>query len=197
MANAQLSELEAVNMMLRALALTPLATLEDAGDADSATAKEKLYEVSRAVQAEGWHFNSEKSVVFIPDATTGEIEVPENVLFIDASGRFKNPTLRGRKLYDLDNRTYAWTENLLTTVVYLLDWDTLPFQAQNYIAKRAARELQDARIGDPSLRESLYADEVAALGGLNALENRTADLNIFEMPALAESQRRRRNFLAY
>ena len=54
------TELEAVNTILECIGEQPTATLEVPGISEVALARQLLHNVSRAVQSEGFSFNSEE-----------------------------------------------------------------------------------------------------------------------------------------
>ena len=99
--NSQL-ELPAVNQILQSCGQAPVTTL-DQTNPDVAIAYQTLLEVSREVQAEGWSFNKEFHYVMVRN-TDNQIEIPNNMLQIDATDNAANVELdvirRSGKLYD-------------------------------------------------------------------------------------------------
>ena len=69
--------LAAVNTIISNIGQSPVASLET-GNPLVEIAEGILHEVSRAVQAEGWLFNTELHYTFTPNETTGEIAMPTN-----------------------------------------------------------------------------------------------------------------------
>jgi hypothetical protein len=121
-------ELEAVNDMLSAIGESPVATLDDP-PADAEVAIRLLRMESRALQAEGWHFNTSTEVKLLPNGS-GEFELPANTLKVDTSGCSANLDLvnRGGKLYDPRKQTFVLTGLTSVTVdmVLLLDFEVDP-----------------------------------------------------------------------
>ena len=58
-----MTELEAVNVLLTTIGEAPVNTLTGNQVTDVTIANQVLTEVSREVQAQGWHFNTEDKVV--------------------------------------------------------------------------------------------------------------------------------------
>lgn len=141
------TELEAINEMLRAIGEAPVSTI-DTGNSDVTTALDLLRSHSRRVQALGWHFNTERETIIIPDGN-GYLNVPSNALKIDASGysAYQDVIQRGTKLYDKENKTFVFTESLTVDIVVGLDWDELPESARAHIIALAGLEFVDTDIG--------------------------------------------------
>ena len=62
-----MTELEAVNVLLTTIGETPVNTLTGNQVTDVTIAKQVLNEISREVQAQGWHFNTEDGVELMPN----------------------------------------------------------------------------------------------------------------------------------
>ena len=163
MAGTRTTELQAVNTMLSAVGEPPINNLEGNKNADAAIARNILTEISREVQAMGWHFNTQDKVNFNPHPTTKEIELPESVMRIDldqtnSTSDSRDVTQRGPKLFDRTNNTYEFDSKVVAKVTYVLDWDELPEPVRGF-----SRE-----------------DEVRALSLLKEFEGDTADTSIFD-----------------
>ena len=88
--NSQL-ELPAVNQILQSCGQAPVTTL-DQTNPDVAIAYQTLLEVSREVQSEGWSFNKEFHYLMVRN-TDNQIEIPNNMLQIDATDNAANVEL--------------------------------------------------------------------------------------------------------
>lgn len=174
------SELNAVNTMLSYLGSPPVASLTSNANADALIAKQILNEVSREVQSEGWHWNSEEGKEYALNVDD-EIEIPDNVLRLDYKNRLNDYIERNGRLYNRKTRTYTFTDAVALDVVYLLEWSDLPEPARNYIMHRAASQLllrldrdggmiQAARQGEAESRVRLERYE-ASVGDHNILNN--------------------------
>jgi hypothetical protein len=102
----------------------------DSTNPEISLAESILDSVSREVQGEGWHFNTEINYPFTPDVN-GHITVPSNVLQLSdnkTSNLQKYQTvLRDGKLYDKVYHTYVFddSEPVLCDVVWFIDFEDL------------------------------------------------------------------------
>ena len=146
-------ELPAINQILASVGQAPVTTL-DQTNPDVAIAYDTLIQVSREIQSEGWTFNKEQDYPFTPDSNS-EILIPNNVLQIDISAETGNEEMdvirRSGKLYDKQEHTYTFTEELKCDVVWLFDWVDLPRPIQDYIVARATCQVVQKIVGDPEL----------------------------------------------
>ena len=88
-------------------------------------AQQTLLEFHKDGQTRGWSWNTEKAYPFAPDAVTGGIEVPTNVVTwavnpYKLNGRY---ILRGNRVYDKEDRTYQIATTIQADVIWLLSWD--------------------------------------------------------------------------
>ena len=166
-------ELPAVNEILASIGQAPVSTLEQTNP-DVAIAYDTLINVSREVQSEGWIFNTEEYYEIAIDSTTGEVDIPNNVLQIDlhdevdnqyeAIRRTKTGTTQP-KLYEKINHTYDWksltnSTTLRVNIVWLFDWVDLPRPVQDYITARAAAIVSSRIVGDPQQYQILQQKEM-------------------------------------
>lgn len=175
------TELEAVNIMLAVIGESPINSLNSPAVVDAVTAQAVLSEVSRAVQTTGWHFNTEEGVTLTPTMFVGEVQLPANCLRVSTSGASRNRDVvhRGNRLYDRQNHTYVFTENLTVDMVILLPFNELPEAARYYITIRAARTFQARTVGSETLYQFTAQDEAMALSALKKAEGITGDHNMF------------------
>ena len=180
MAVAATTELEAINIMLAAIAEAPINNLTDTLPVDAVTARSTLAEFNKEIQSEGWSFNTETDVTLTRDGSN-QISLPANVLRVDANIH-QHPTIdpiqRGLKLYDRQNNKYEFDEDLICTVVYFRDFDEIPEQARRYINIKAARVFVDRLVGDQGLRTYTQEDEVRARTILTETDYANADHNL-------------------
>lgn len=173
------SELEAINIMLEACDEAPVTSLVQSGIYPLDRAKGILSETSRVVQSLGWKFNTEYEFPLTRDEA-GAVALAPNALRVDVDAKHTNvdPVQRGLRLYDSKAHSYAFTQDLTATVVFLLGWDELPQPARHYINIRAARTMQ----GRSSVSDSTYRysadDEQAAFLALNDHEAEVGDHNM-------------------
>ena len=177
---AATTELEAVNIMMAAIGESPVNTLTGTLPADVVMARSTLTEINKQVQSEGWSFNTEIDVTLTRDSSNN-INLSSDVLRVDANIHQHptiNPIQRGLKLYDRQNNTFVFEEDLICTVVYLRTFAEIPEQARYYITIRAARLFVDRLVGDDGLRTYTQQDETRARVILTETDYANADHNL-------------------
>ena len=172
-----MTELEAVNVLLTTIGEAPVNTLTGNQVTDVSIAKQVLNEVSREVQAQGWHFNTEDGVELSPDGFK-EIIVPADTARIDA--RYYNIVRREGKLFDLDKRSYEFTSKIKVSIVYFQDFLQLPDVAKKYITTRASRIFSDRLLNSETIHKMTSRDEQKALIDLKEYQGDTADYNMMD-----------------
>jgi len=172
-----MTELEAVNVLLTTIGEAPVNTLTGNQVTDVSIAKQVLNEVSREVQAQGWHFNTEDGVELSPDGFK-EIIVPADTARIDA--RDYNIVRREGKLFDLDKRSYEFTSKIKVSIVYFQDFLQLPDVAKKYITTRASRIFSDRLLNSETIHKMTSRDEQKALIDLKEYQGDTADYNMMD-----------------
>ena len=150
-----MTELEAVNVLLTTIGEQPINSLSGNQTTDVSIARQVLTEVSREVQSQGWHFNTEPDVTLVPDSTNKNITVPIDVARIDS--KYANVVIRGDKLFDVEERTFVFQDNLKCDIIYFHDFLDLPHVAKKYITSRAARIFSDRSLNSESLHRMLEA----------------------------------------
>tara|TARA_R100001086_G_C11782063_1_gene243933 strand:+ start:123 stop:731 length:609 start_codon:yes stop_codon:yes gene_type:complete len=180
MAVAATTELEAINIMLAAIGEAPVSSLTGLLPQDVAIAQSTLVETNRAVQSEGWSFNTEIDVTLTRNGNN-EIDIPVDVLRVDANIH-QHPTIdpiqRELKLYDRLNNTYTFEEDLICTVVYFREYKEIPEPARRYINIRSARIFVDRLVSDDGLRTYTQQDEVRARAVLMETDLNNGDHNL-------------------
>jgi len=166
---APTSELEAVNYMLLVVGSQPVSSL-DAAVSEAYLAQMTLHQVSREVQADGLHCNFEREYPLTKDAVTGKITVPSNALRCDVTYPYYKSAVRGGFLYNLEDHTYVWTENVEVDLVTFLDYEDLPQHVRYYIYVRAMRKFQRNTVGSQELEEFSARDELMARAAFMATE---------------------------
>ena len=166
--------------MLAAIGEAPVNKLTGTLPVDVAIAQSTLVEINKAVQAEGWSFNTEIDVTLTRN-TANQIILPTDVLRVDANIH-QHPTIdpiqRGLKLYDRLNNTFTFEEDLICTVVYFREYSEIPEPARRYIVIRAARIFVDRLVSDEGLRTYTQQDEVRARAVLMETDLNNGDHNI-------------------
>lgn len=178
-----LSKLEAINEILTAAGEQAVLTLVS-GAADTTNAETILNQETKKVLAKGWHFNTENGVEIQPDAS-GFINIHSDVLRLDPSDQRQDYVERGSRLYNLKDQTYVFTGPVKVNLIRSLDFEEVPFNAQDLIVQRAKKKYQRAYVGSQSLDAFNRADEADAQAVANDADAEDGNLNIFNNPELA------------
>mgnify|MGYP003706240323 FL=1 len=182
-----MTELEAVNVLLTTIGEAPVNTLDGNQVTDVAIAQQVLNEVSREVQAQGWHFNTEDNVQLSPNEFK-EILAPADIARIDCNEY--NIVQREGKLFNLDQRTYTFQDKIKASIVYYQDFLVLPDTAKRYITTRAARIYSDRMLNSETIHKMIARDEQKAFIDLKAFEGDTADYNMMDSYAVSRVMNR-------
>lgn len=171
------TELEAVNECLENIGQAPVSTISGDLGVDTQIALNFVRKVNRALQSQGWYWNTEKDYTLTPN-NDGDIVLPANTLSVDSTGKDKDRDVvqRGRLLYDRDNNTFTFSKAIDVELVVGLAFEDLPETARRLIALRAARLFQN-RIEGSADREDAE-DEMMAMADLQADQLRVSDANM-------------------
>ena len=178
------TKLNAVNTIISVIGEAPVNTL--GGSAVPVTvvqAESALDEISRAVQSDGWHFNTEHEYVLTPDASTSKITLPNNTLRVDLDPEFytdSDPVQRGLTLYDRKNHTDVWSKKVKASIVFELDFTELPEQFRHYITVKAARVFANRFLGSREIEGFALRDEIEAKARAVDSDSENADRTIFD-----------------
>ena len=179
---AGLSELEAVNIMLRNIGEAPVASLLGAsGDIYVSQAQDTLSELTREVQTEDWRFNKDYQYPLAPDGS-GYINLTTSMVSVDASDNYVNTVMRQGKLYNQDNQTFVWSDSLKCDVQWEFTYDEVPQYMRRYIAIRAARVFAARQLGDVVGEQLTQDDEERARATAKRRDKRVGDRTVFENP---------------
>jgi len=177
---AGLSKLEAVNLMLSNIGEVPVSSLTGAaGDVYVTTAETILDEVSRAIQAQGWEFNTDKNYTVAPDIDS-QVVITSNIITMDTMPGGLDVTVRQGMLYNKTDHTFLFTENLTCEVLWEFDYEDLPQYVRHYIAVRAARILSNRLQGDVTGSQLTADDERDAKATANRHDMRNSDRTMFD-----------------
>jgi hypothetical protein len=183
MALSGTTQLEAVNTLLHTIGESPVNSLTGTLPIDATLANNAINEISREVQAAGWHFNSFYKYTLSLD-TNSKIPLADNIMRVDldinqyALSKY-DVIKRGSFLFNKQGNTFVFDEALDAKVILYLPFDELPENGRRYITIRAARIFQDRTLGATTLHKFGQVDEFNALTILKQEEADTADTNIF------------------
>jgi hypothetical protein len=187
-----ITELAAVNIILQNDGEAPVASLAEAGFEEAADAVAVLEEIARTVQDSGWAFNTDFNRKFTPDVND-EIVLPTDTLWIKPTNTSQSMSLveRARKLYDLLENSYSFTQPVYLDVCQMMDFPDLPSSARYYITIRAARVYQARGTGSGSQNQFTQQDEAMAQSALRKSDLRAKPRGFFRNPANARALQRR------
>lgn len=194
---APTTELEAVNRILASIGQSPVNALSASGVPDVTDAIAMLRETVRDLESAGWSWNTDRNYTLSPQ-TSGFIKVPTGVLEVDAEDASativvrREPTSGELCLYDADNHTFVFTEDVDVAIVWGFPFDDIPQAARTYATISAARKFQAQKVSSPTLDNYNDGDEQRAWNLLMRTERRTRDTNSFRGNAGAQRALRRR-----
>ena len=177
------TKLDAVNQILSSIGEAPAVSI-DTDNSEIAVAESTLDEVSRAVQAEGWNFNTECEYPFTPDGN-GEITIPSNILQI-TDNKIKSAAkyltvIRNGKLYDKLTHSSVFTGTIYCDVVWSFEFTDLPQAFKDYITTRAARVFAGKVVASSEQIKIIAQDELSYRANALAYDTKTSEVNIFGM----------------
>ena len=177
------TKLEAVNTMLGVIGESPVNTISGSSLPVSVVmALNVLDEVSREVQSEGWHFNTEFEYPLVRNSSN-QFSLPTNTLKIDTPiDKYTDIDVvqRGTSLYDRKNHTDVFDEDLEVTITFELAFEDLPQQFRTYINIKAARKFANRFLGSPEIESFTLRDEINAKATAVDSDSENADRTIFD-----------------
>lgn len=180
MPTAQMTELEAVNMILSAAGEDVVGSL---GTNDSAQAELILDEVNRDIQARGWFWNYRNrtlTALVAPDPDAGKVDVPDEIISFDTGRDDTRYMVRmdgaDRRLYNLVTGSFeGFTSDITLACVELLAWTSLPHEAQSAMQKYAAQLYLERIAGDAQMAAAAARSTQMAMAELMRLEIQTVN----------------------
>jgi len=182
------TELSAVNAILGAIGQSPVTTIEEKDNPEIAIIYNLLRDSNIDVQAEGWHFNSEKHVTYTPDSTTGKIVIGNDILKMDVTEgwrkRVYDVVKRDGYLYDKYDHTDDWSDHteILLDVIKAYSFDDLPTVFQRYIIARASRRAATQLVANQELTRLLATQEQYARASCIEYECNQSNTTMFGFP---------------
>ena len=162
------TELSAVNAILGAIGQSAVTSISGNTNPEVDFIYNLLRDANVDVQAEGWHFNTERHVKYTP-ATVGGVEkiaVGADILKMDVtdgwSKRLYDVVKRNGYLYDKLDHTDDWSE--LTDGIYLditrfISFVDCPEPFKRYIIYKASTRAATQLVGNPQLAKLLATQE--------------------------------------
>lgn len=155
-----MTELEAMNLLLRAIGSSPVNSLNSTHP-DAANARNTLKRITKDAQKRGWWFNIDYNTMYYPNSI-GEIIVESQVLsLVDTNGAYLK---RGTKLYDKFNNSFKFNGPVnIHRTIRNVPWDELPESMKTFIAYRAAADFVRDEIEDRNKEMSFKEDAGIAM----------------------------------
>ena len=177
------SELQAVNIMLSTIGEAPVNSITGITTVDVSTAKNILNETSMSIQSQGWNFNTHSNFSSLSLDNNNNVPLPSNCVKADATAQFRhlNYTIRGGKLFDMDNHTDKFTSAPSSVDLVLVQlFEDLPEYARQYIIMKSARRFASRFIGDAEITKLIGQDENEALMAFHQADSQESDINILQ-----------------
>lgn len=152
-----LTRLDAINNILTHAGENPVVTLADSGTNDVDLAETALDSSIKQILSYGLGFNTETKT--FARNSDNKIPMSSNILHFTPAGEDTHRKLvkRGNFLYDKDENTFEFEEDVDLSVTYNWDFDEMPIDAQWWIIYHAARvyqmQTQRSRESDAYLAE--------------------------------------------
>lgn len=150
-----MTEIDAINRMLRYIGELPVPDtviideLEDGHEAKQA--RVILNETLREEQEERWWFNA-MTLTFVPNLD-GYIDLPYNLISLDSEkGKYM---AEGGSLYDTENETKLFTENVELNCLLEIAFTDLPDVFRTYVVLQASKHLHTYLNADSSTQKEL------------------------------------------
>ena len=158
------TELSAVNSILGAIGQSPITTL-NFENPEVAVIYNILKECNIDIQSEGWSFNKEDHVKYVPDSNKN-VKLPSNVLQFSLHDGLDNKSqrliIRNGKVYDKVDHTDEFTADLSLDVIWLQKFEDIPQVFRRYIIYCASSRAAAQLVANPQLVKMLQQKEAYA-----------------------------------
>lgn len=180
-----MTELEAMNMLLRLIGSSPVNTT-DSTHPDAANALTVLNRIRKQAQRRGWWFNVDYWREF-PVNVDNEIELPNELSLVVMED--PNIVARGNKLYDKFNNTFTFTSaQTAHHTVRELDWDDMPYSMQYYCAYLAGAQFIRDELEDSSKSRELQQEAANAMMDVKKEDLESGQYNIFNRSRIVKAR---------
>ena len=181
------TELSAVNSILGAIGQSPVTSIVK-DNPEIGFIYNLLRDANVDVQAEGWHFNTERHVTYTPDSVTGKIAIGNDILQMDVTDGWKKREFdvvrRNGYLYDKYDHTDDWsdTTEILLDIVKLFSFQDIPIIFRRYIVYRAARVAASQLVVNPQLVQLITQQEQLTRAACMEYECNQGNHSMFGLP---------------
>ena len=180
------TELSAVNAILGAIGQSPVTSIDKTNPEIGF-----IYNILRDsivdLQAEGWHFNTEKHVTFTPN-TDGKIEIGNDILRMDTTDGWVDRThdvvKRNGFLYDKQSQSddFSGHTTIKLDIVRLISYEDLPEVFKRYIIHKASVRAATQLLGNAQLAQLLAQQEAMARASIAEYECNQGNHTMFGLP---------------
>ena len=184
------TELSAVNAILGAIGQSPVTSINKTNP-EIGFIYNILRDSNVDLQAEGWHFNTERHVKYTPEDVGGvkKIAIGSDILKMDVtdgwSKRNYDVVKRNGYLYDKYDHTDDWdelTDGIDLDIVKLISYDDLPEVFKSYVIYKAAVRAATQLVGNPQLAQLLAQQEALSRAAIMEYECNQGNHTMFGLP---------------
>ena len=184
------TELSAVNAILGAIGQSPVTSI-DKTNPEIGFIYNILRDSNVDLQAEGWHFNTERHVKYTPEDVGGvqKIAIGSDILKMDVtdgwSKRNYDVVKRNGYLYDKYDHTDDWdelTDGIDLDIVKLISYEDLPEVFKRYVIYKAAVRAATQLVGNPQLAQLLAQQEALSRAAIIEYECNQGNHTMFGLP---------------
>ena len=181
------TELSAVNAILGAIGQSPVTSLNFTNP-EVGFIYNLLRDANVDLQAEGWHFNTEKHVTYTPDAN-GKIAIGNDILKMDTTDGWVDRThdvvKRNGFLYDKQSHSDDFSGHsggIKLDIVKLLSYEDLPEIFKRYIIHKASVRAATQLVGNAQLAQLLALQEAVSRAAIIEYECNQGNHTMFGLP---------------
>ena len=181
------TELSAVNAILGAIGQSPVTSLNFTNP-EISFIYNLLRDANVDLQAEGWHFNTEKHVTYTPDAN-GKIAIGNDILKMDTTDgwidRTHDVVKRNGYLYDKQSHSDDFSDHsggIKLDITRLISYEDLPEVFKRYIIHKASVRAATQLVGNPQLAQLLGGQEVISRAAIIEYECNQGNHTMFGLP---------------
>ena len=184
------TELSAVNAILGAIGQSPVTSINKTNP-EIGFIYNILRDSNVDLQAEGWHFNTERHVKYTPEDVGGvkKIAIGNDILKMDVSDgwskRNYDVVKRNGYLYDKYDHTDDWdelTDGIDLDIVRLISYEDLPEVFKRYIIYRSSVRAATQLVGNPQLAQLLAQQEALTRAAIMEYECNQGNHTMFGLP---------------
>ena len=181
------TELSAVNAILGAIGQSPVTSINKTNP-EIGFIYNLLRDANVDLQAEGWHFNTEKHVTYTPDSN-GKIAIGNDILKMDTTDgwidRTHDVVKRNGYLYDKQSHSDDFSGHsggIKLDIVKLISYEDLPEVFKRYIIYKASVRAATQLVGNPQLAQLLAQQEALSRAAIMEYECNQGNHTMFGLP---------------